>query len=93
MIRHLPWEQGFGLVAILLFGLVAFIGDLGLLDLWRIEDESERLQARLVEVQEENRLLEREIRSLKNDPDYLERVARQELGMVREGEILYRFAP
>jgi len=30
--------------------------------------------------------------SLQNDPQTLERVAREEFGMIREGETLYRFA-
>jgi len=30
--------------------------------------------------------------SLRNDPQTLERVAREDFGMIREGETLYRFA-
>jgi cell division protein FtsB len=30
--------------------------------------------------------------SLRNDPGTLERIAREQFGMIREGEVLYRFA-
>ena len=33
----------------------------------------------------------REVRALKNDPSAIERIARDELGMVREGEIIFQF--
>jgi cell division protein FtsB len=31
--------------------------------------------------------------SLRSDPVTLERIARERFGMIREGEVLYRFAP
>ncbi len=42
-------------------------------------------------VAEENRRLEMEIRRLKNDPAYLEHIARRDLGMVAEDEIVVKF--
>lgn len=47
--------------------------------------ETERLRARLLS-------LERRAEALENDPALLERLAREEFGMIRDGEILYRFA-
>jgi len=35
--------------------------------------------------------LRAEIRRLRDDRDYWEQLARKELGMVREGEIVYQF--
>ena len=31
--------------------------------------------------------------SLENDPETLERIARERYGLIRDGEVLYRFAP
>ena len=49
-----------------------------------LKDEIHRLE-------EQNRRLEKEIESLRNNPFYLEKVAREELGMSREGEVIYKF--
>lgn len=37
--------------------------------------------------------LEARADSLRTDPATLERIAREQFGMIREGEVLYRFAP
>ncbi len=48
----------------------------------RIEEENERLV-------QENKRLEEEIKALEGDPFYIEKIAREELGMVKKGEIVY----
>lgn len=52
--------------------------------------EMQVLQARLDSIEAVNAGLEARIDSLENDPATLERVAREEYGMVRPGERLYR---
>ena len=56
------------------------------------------LKAELGEVKEANarleaevRALAREVEGLRNDPAAIERVARDELGMIREGELVFQF--
>jgi len=49
-----------------------------------LEDEIQRLQLQNQEYQES-------IYSLKNDPAYAEKVAREELGMSKAEEIIYKF--
>ena len=53
-----------------------------------IEEESQALAELHLKVDS----LEARADSLENDPATLERVARERYGMIREGEILYRFA-
>ncbi len=43
------------------------------------------------DLKEKNRLLVDEIRRLKEDKEYFESVARKELGLIKENEIIYRF--
>ena len=57
------------------------------------------LRSELVKVKADNartarevRALSRHVEALKTDPSALERVARDELGMVREGEIVFQFS-
>ena len=46
----------------------------------------EQLQQKSVELKEEKRRLE-------NDPVYLEKVAREKMGLIREGEVVYKITP
>lgn len=56
------------------------------------------LRAELNQVQKTNQQMRREVRDLqrtvrrlRTDPNAIERIARDELGMVRDGEILFQF--
>ena len=76
---------------IVLLSLVTIVGERGALHLWRLRGEKSRLDEQNYRLQKENESLRRRIYSLRNDDDYLEKVAREELDMVRPGEIVYRF--
>ncbi len=54
------------------------------------EAENEAYQRRIQHLEEENRRLRLEQKLLEEDPVYLEKVARERMGLVREGEIIYR---
>ena len=42
-------------------------------------------------MEEENLKLKEEVRRLQHEKRYIEEIARRELGMVKEGEIIYQF--
>ena len=63
----------------------------GLIDLHKMQKEKETCLAILKDLKEKNRLLADEIRRLKEDSKYFESVAREQLGMVKDNEIVYRF--
>lgn len=46
----------------------------------------EMLKKKNAELAEENRMLE-------EDPEYLEKVAREKMGLIKEGEVIYRIVP
>lgn len=81
-------------VSLLFFALSLFtlFGERGLLHLWRLQGEKKRLDESNFLLQRENELLRERIYRLRHDDAYLEKVAREELGLVRDGEIIYRFA-
>ncbi len=78
-----------GLFFLIVFWL--FLGKNGFLNLYRMEKQRERLLQRIYQIQMENRRIALEIERLKNDPRYIEKVARKELGLVKENEIIYQF--
>ena len=58
---------------------------------WKKKHYFVKLQNDLNQLKEENKNLEIEMARLQTDPRMMERYARQELGLVRSGEIEYRF--
>ncbi|PLX79825.1 MAG: septum formation initiator [Desulfuromonas sp.] len=79
-----------GVLLFLLIGFALF-GENGLLRLYRSYQFATTLEAEVAALQEKNRQLEHEIRMLREDPDYIERIARERLGMVRKDEVVYQF--
>ena len=76
-------------VALALF--TAF-GERGIFHLWRLRGEQKQLQERNFVLQKENETLRARVDRIRHDDLYLEKIAREELGMIRTGEIVYRFA-
>lgn len=74
---------------VMLFLIVFWKG--GLLELDRKKTELKTSMERNEEVREENRVLFREVTRLKNDHEYIEQVARKELGMIKKNEIIVNF--
>ena len=77
---------------ILLLLIVTLVGDRGALHLWRLRGEKARLDSLNFRQQQTNDALRRRIMMMRNDNRYLEKLAREELNMVRPGEIVYRFS-
>ncbi len=81
------------LVLFLILGSVAFFGERGILHLLRLKKELVRIKEENTQMEKENQTLKEEVRRLKQEKSYIEEIARKELGLVKEGEILYRFEP
>jgi len=50
-------------------------------------------QKEIQALQAKNAQLTREKERLENDPEYLEKVAREKMGLIREGEVVYKIVP
>ncbi|HEV8309741.1 MAG TPA: septum formation initiator family protein [Methylomirabilota bacterium] len=78
-----------GLLGLLL--LAAVVGENGVLQLWRLRKEVEALHRDVQALEAENDRLSQAITELRDDPTVMERIAREELGLVRPGERVLRF--
>lgn len=67
------------------------LGDKGLLDAYRMKSDLLKMNEDNARIQGENEALRREIESLKTDRSTVERIAREELGMVKKGEVVVVF--
>lgn len=73
--------------------LLVLFGNAGFRALMRRYWELHKLKAELSQLKRENALLKEEVYHLENNPSYIERIARKELGVIAPGEIEYRFKP
>jgi cell division protein FtsB len=76
---------------ILLLAGYTIIGERGVFHLWRLRGEKARLDERNFVLQKENESLRQKVARLRHDNFYLEKIAREELNLVRPGEVIYRF--
>ena len=86
--RRAPWLVGAGLL--FLVG-AAVLGDRGILQLWRLRTEVQTLHQEVRALELENERLGHAIADLRDNPAVIERIAREELGLVRPGERVLRF--
>jgi cell division protein FtsB len=68
--------------------LNALFGDHGFIELLKSHERLETLEREVAAIETENRELLADIRSLKTSPLAIERLAREQLGLVRPGEII-----
>ena len=81
----------FILFLVLIFGFFTFFGDKGIVHLLRLQKELARVKEANARTEEENRKLREEVKRLQYEKRYIEEIARKELGMVKEGEVIYQF--
>ncbi|HEY1232955.1 MAG TPA: septum formation initiator family protein [Candidatus Binatia bacterium] len=77
---------------IILLALITVVGERGVLHLWRLRGEKNSLDEQNFHLQKENEALRQRVYRIRNDNAYLEKLAREELNLVRPGEIVYRFS-
>lgn len=86
------------LIAILVLLLVSlqltlWFGEGSLSEVWQLRQQVERQKSDNELLRERNAALEAEVRDLKQGLEAIEERARNELGMVKEGERFYQIVP
>ena len=75
----------------LVLGFLTLFGDKGVFHLFRLQKELTRIREVNRKIEGENQKLKEEVRRLRHEKRYIEEIARRELGLVKEGEIIYQF--
>ena len=58
-----------------------------------LKQTNKQFAQRILDLEAKNKKLEEERRLLTTDPDYLEKVAREKMGLIRQGEKVYKIVP
>ena len=78
------------LLFLIVAGPVILFGDRGIVDNYRLGQKLADLRKSNDEIIEKNDVLKKEVLLLRDDLRYVEKVARDELGMVRQNDKVYR---
>jgi cell division protein FtsB len=81
-----------GAVSVIAAALYVLVfGNQGFLDMYRLYKEDNARAGEIAAARAEIDSLKKEIWKLHNDTAYIEKIAREKLGMARKGEIIYKF--
>jgi cell division protein FtsB len=75
---------------VLAVGLEGVFGAHGVLAMLRLKREVSQTRQQLQKLNEENGKLANQVRALKSDPETIERLAREQLGLARPGELIFK---
>lgn len=84
-------KKAFSLFGVIFFLLIIFLP--GYTKLQELKDKNRDLEMKIKYLNVENALLQKELQKIEKDPLYQERIAREKMGVVREGEIPIKIVP
>ena len=91
--RSLAWLMPCGLLIYAMVSVpVRILSEDGLPRYRRLQDQLVRVRHENVALSRDIERLNREVESLRTDPSAIERIARDELGLVQPGEIVFHFS-
>jgi cell division protein FtsB len=88
--RNANWFLAAAIAVLLLQDV---FGTHGVLAMRRAQKEAATVKKEIDLINEENRQLQDRVKSLKTDPQAIERIAREEMGLARPGEYIFKTAP
>jgi cell division protein FtsB len=88
--RNTIWFLVAGLVLLVLQDV---LGTHGVLAMHRSMQQSAAIQKEIQQLNDENQKLQSRVHSLKSDPAAIERIAREDMGLARPGEYIFKIQP
>lgn len=84
--RQVVWAS---VVVALVLAVGSAVAEGGFRRYWRLKQDVRTLEDRNAKLAQDNAKLRREVEALREDPVALERAAREELGYVKPGEVVF----
>jgi cell division protein FtsB len=77
-------------LALLLLAIHDVFGEHGLLAMRRTQSQMKELRGEIDRLNQENSALSKQVQALRTDPKAVERIAREEMGLARPGEMIFK---
>jgi cell division protein FtsB len=81
-----------GILCFVYLTLSIVFGENGLLKYLRLKSDMSRLKAEITTIKNQNLETKKQIDTFKNDPNVVEKLAREELGLSNKGELIFKDA-
>jgi cell division protein FtsB len=78
-----------GVGCFLLLSMLAMVGERGFFEVYKYNLYLDRVEERIRILEEENERLQLQVAGLRSDPYQVEKLAREDLGMVRPDEVIF----
>jgi len=85
--RNMTWFLVAGFTLLLLQDI---FGTHGVLAMHRSQVEARKIQAEITQLDHENQKLQNHVKDLKTDPATIECIAREDMGLARPGELIFK---
>lgn len=85
--------NAFLIAALAMLLLQDIFGNHGVLAMFHSQKQAAEIRKQIDDLDAENRKLQDRVKSLKNDPAAIERIAREEMGLARPGEYIFKIPP
>jgi cell division protein FtsB len=80
---------GAGIGCFLLLSLLAMVGERGFLEVYQFSRHLQYVESRIRALEKENERLRTQVIGLRSDPYQVEKLAREDLGLVRPDELIF----
>ncbi|HEY6012334.1 MAG TPA: septum formation initiator family protein [Nitrospirota bacterium] len=80
-----------GVLLVLYLLISRVLGEMGVVKYYRMKAQYHALTEDIARLKQDNAKLTKDVRALRSDPAYVERIARDKLGLARPGEIVYYY--
>jgi len=77
-------------VALLLLAVHDVFGEHGFLAMWRTQKQLTQLRGDIDRLNKENTQMTNQVTALKTDPETIERIAREQMGLAKPGELIFK---
>jgi cell division protein FtsB len=81
------------IVALLLLAVHDVFGAHGFLAMWRTQKQLTQLRGDIDRLNKENVQMTGQVTALKTDPETIERIAREQMGLAKPGEMIFKLPP
>lgn len=78
-------------ILLIYLGITLLASDNGIFKYMALQKNKEKLDAEIVALEKQNGELKKQVHSLKNDPFYIEKSAREEFGLAKKNELIFQF--
>jgi len=89
------WTKRLLMAGAMLVSVVALwkfvVGEMGVVKYYRMSAHADDLRIEIEHLKKDNARLSREVTALKTDAAFLERMARDKIGLARPGEVVYYY--